>query len=164
MYNMSYNTCVSNSHAPQYIVTERMDGKRMRAEYQMALCRGGDINKVCAELKRQAEINYHNILASIDADRLGAELIQRALSCPGNTEAHKMAHAYLQDFRRAHEPQLKELDRLIIKLQDKLDDEDKRDAALELDNLDVLDVPKEDTTRKDGVNGDCTEEHARNEQ
>lgn len=128
----------------------------MRAEYQIALCRGSDINKVCAELKEQAQRDYHKILASIEADRLGAELIRNALACPGSTEAHKMAHAYVADYRKQHEKKLTELDRLLNKLHSKLDDEDTvEDAvetALELGELDVLDSVKE-VTENDGKDG-----------
>lgn len=116
----------------------------MRSEYQIALCRGTSINDVCRDLKKSAEMTYHRTLDSIEADRKGAELIRDALSCPADSEAHKMAEAYINDFRKVHEPKLKELDRLINKLMDKLDNEDDEAKT----------DPNDDDNRKDGADGD----------
>lgn len=123
----------------------------MRSEYQIALCRGTSISDVCRDLKDGAQKTYHRTLDSIETDRKGAELIRDGLSCPADSEAHKMAEAYIKDFRKVHEPKLRELDRLINKLMDKLDDDEEKTD------------PDDTNDRKDGADGDGAAAQTRSE-
>lgn len=79
----------------------------MRSEFSLALVKGGDLQEIREALHEQARTECKRKIAKIDRDFNHCQLVRAALSEPSDTPQFQIAEAYLNMYRKQHEPVLK---------------------------------------------------------
>lgn len=107
--------------------------------YTSALLNGGSVSESKRMLKAEEDTRHNAVINKIEEDFTIAQTFETALKLPANSEAHKLAKAFLEDLRKqsATEQERRFLDHMAKDAHDKAIVEAMKEAkfAQELEEL-----------------------------